>query len=75
MIAEIGIAQLTDILDGCFKSTGKNPQEYNAGKSAALAVFLLDMDAAHGKPDDEAKELQRIAKENFKLAIDAVHAK
>lgn len=50
IIAELGIDQMTDILDSCFKGTGKDPAEYNAAKCAALAVFLLDMDAARAKP-------------------------
>jgi hypothetical protein len=56
-------------------STGKDPEEYNAEKCTALTIFLLNMNAERGKPDEESKELQRIAQENFKLTIDAVHAK
>ena len=42
IIAEFGIEKLTAILDACFNDTGKNPAEYNAEESAALAVLLLD---------------------------------
>lgn len=40
MISDLGLDELTAVLDDCFRSNSRDPVEYNASKCAQAALFI-----------------------------------